>query len=141
MKTRDVISFNPYFTGCFSFRKVTVTPRYRNSSFNPYFTGCFSFSLEIDYTRQSMNSSFNPYFTGCFSFSLVVRVVFFPSPLVSILILLDASLLGPSHTTARTYLDCFNPYFTGCFSFRDIVTPYPHCYWRFQSLFYWMLLF
>ena len=135
-------------------------------SFNPYFTGCFSFSLE---NKASMNSSkdcFNPYFTGCFSFSAGRPGTHGHHPAVSILILLDAFLLvanlwftGRGDQSFNPYFTgcfsfsmwsgkatgpketSFNPYFTGCFSFRPVYVSTGATTNGFQSLFYWMLFF
>ena len=42
---------------------------YGEHRFNPYFTGCFSFRIPQSPGAESMMRCFNPYFTGCFSFS------------------------------------------------------------------------
>ena len=114
---RDIQAcFNPYFTGCFSFRHRQPKRLGSNWCFNPYVTGCFSFSLTRS-NRSMWNQSFNPYFTGCFSFSWLLDDSLIRQPPVSILILLDASLLVPMLSWYQIGID------------------------RFQSLFYWMLLF
>ncbi len=60
---------------------------------------------------------------------------------VSILILLDASLLVSRKFSTSRMNRSFNPYFTGCFSFRECDGDIRLCRIGFQSLFYWMLLF
>ena len=113
-----------------------------DACFNPYFTGCFSFSQLVS-VHHSGQLSFNPYFTGCFSFSFVrLRKTCLIISSVSILILLDASLLvvGVFAGSGVVFV-CFNPYFTGCFSFRRESNCSQILDIMFQSLFYWMLLF
>ena len=134
--------------------------------FNPYFTGCFSFRRVSSRSSCGLSDGFNPYFTGCFSFRGVCTKGISVCRYVSILILLDASLLDPYqvihceqwlHVSILILLDasllagliaaaalstcCFNPYFTGCFSFRLLCFCIAFICLLFQSLFYWMLLF
>ncbi len=114
--------FNPYFTGCFSFRRAALASSTISArSFNPYFTGCFSFSPAPAFPVGGATEGFNPYFTGCFSFRLVKQSGTVTEDNVSILILLDASLLAPQKKVGNKTSYGFNPYFTGCFSFSQVL--------------------
>ena len=111
-----LLSFNPYFSGCFSLRKVSADIGIRPiSSFNPYFSGCFSLRPGIRLEGTQM-WRFNPYFSGCFSLRF--------------------------NSELRCYAQWgFNPYFSGCFSLsRGIYDPLLFALMLFQSLFFWMLL-
>ena len=112
-------------------------------SFNPYFSGCFSLSIQNIKSKITRTSSFNPYFSGCFSLrlntngSFDARIFLFQSLFFWMLLSKRMYILVPVRLCGLS----FNPYFSGCFSLSQCrYSPVFFGDWRFQSLFFWMLL-
>ena len=114
--SKEMMSFNPYFTGCSTSTRL-LTPRdlRHRSCFNPYFTGCststdedersmfnigrfqslfywmFYLNRQRPYSSiEAVSHRFNPYFTGC------------------------STSTDSEFTFSEIYGISFNPYFTGC---------------------------
>ena len=107
-------------------------------SFNPYFVGCYS-GRSPDLVGKALAMGFNPYFVGCYSGSCGGREGNGSVQGVSILILLDVILEVRSTDPHRWKYRSFNPYFVGCYSGSSWATIAGELDIPFQSLFCWML--
>ena len=86
----EMLSLNPYSTGCCSLTQMYGRNEYYSFSLNPYSTGCL-LSDELPENHKQKSRCLNPYSTGCCSLTtllgFLVRLY-----KVLILILLDVAL-------------------------------------------------
>ncbi len=91
MMSVHFLCFNPCFSGCASWIKVSALPPDPLVCFNPCFSGCASWILH-KFQLQMIKKGFNPCFSGCASWIWQSTALAGLLLLVSILVLVDAPL-------------------------------------------------
>ena len=117
------LSFNPYFSGCFSLSTIQEHIQTMEQCFNPYFSGCFSLSCRTTSTSNRPN-----WFQSLFFWMLLSKPVCacnrarVSTEFQSLFFWMLLSKILCRYVLCPT-LPRFNPYFSGCFSLSQGLCP------------------